>query len=76
MISKVCSGLHELELILHFTSLCLGKSSGELAASENLQTWQALADRLELTTGSDIPLHKENICNHTASALDDFLKST
>ena len=76
MISKVCSGLHELELILHFTSLCLGKSSGELTASENPQTWQALADQLDLTTASDIPLHIENICRHTASALDSFLQST
>ena len=76
MISKVCSDLHELELILHFTSLCLGKSSVELTASKNPQTWQALADQLDLTTASDIPLHIENICRHTASALDSFLQST
>ena len=76
VISKVCSDLHELELILHFTSLCLGKSSGELTVSENPQTWQALADQLDLNTANDIPLHIENICRHTASALDSFLQST
>tara|TARA_B100000963_G_scaffold40781_1_gene30363 strand:- start:989 stop:3871 length:2883 start_codon:yes stop_codon:yes gene_type:complete len=76
MIRKVCSGLHDLELILHFTSLCLGRSSGEMTASENPQTWQALADQLGLATAGDIPLHIENICRHIASALDSFLQST
>ena len=76
MIRKVYTGLKELELVLHFTSLCFGKSSDELFASENLQTWEALADRLELNTTGDIHLHIEKICKHIASALDSFLQST
>ena len=62
---------------LSFTYVLMpGKSSVELTTSDNPQTWQALADRLDLSTASDIPLHIENICRHTASALDAFLQST
>ena len=70
----VCAGLKDLELIIQFLGLCLGKSPVTPSVSENPQTWLALANRLNLNTAGELQLHIEKICEHIASMLARFLE--
>ena len=75
-LNEVCAGLDELELITQFTSLCLGKASGTVSASDSAPTWLALAERLGLEAADCLEQRLEMRCEQIDRILRKYLEKT
>lgn len=75
-LNEVCAGLDELELITQFTSLCLGKASGTVSASDSAPTWLALAERLGLEATDCLEQRLEMRCEQIDRILQKYLEKT